>query len=206
MSCLLTSLVRPTLKRQLELAIDVERSQGRLRVPKERCSTARGNGSHGNLSGLLPHSSARQPLAPLLVVTSLRFVVFCVAGLRGLEPANVISKVLVAARARKVSGPKMSGDPKRIRPTFQRLSQNDVCGFESSQPSHAVVSYAQAGDCGEDTRQRSPRCCRDPQLQRGCTSLHESAYCISVVCPVAVRFSRSSFRNLAIVGAVAVNT
>jgi hypothetical protein len=87
MSCLLTSLVSPTLKRQLELAIDVERSQGRLWVPKERCSTARGNGSHGNLSGLLPHSSARQPLAPLLVVTSLRFVVFCVAGVTGFELA-----------------------------------------------------------------------------------------------------------------------
>jgi hypothetical protein len=28
MSCLLTSLVSPTLKRQLELAIDVERSYG----------------------------------------------------------------------------------------------------------------------------------------------------------------------------------
>jgi hypothetical protein len=140
MSCLLTSLVSPTLKRQLELAIDVERSQGRLRVPKERCSTARGNGSHGNLSGLLPHSSARQPLAPLLVVTSLRFVVFCVAGLRGLKPADVIWTIFVAARGRKVSGPTMFGEPKRICPLFQRVPENDVCEFESSQPSQGVRS------------------------------------------------------------------
>jgi hypothetical protein len=45
---------------------------------------------------------------------------------------------LVTARARKVSVPKCSGDPKRICPTFQRLSQNDVCEFECSQPSHGV--------------------------------------------------------------------
>jgi hypothetical protein len=51
-----------------------------------------------------------------------------------------ISTIFVAARARKVSGSKMFGDPRRICPTFQRLSQNDVCEFESSQPSQAVRS------------------------------------------------------------------
>jgi hypothetical protein len=34
----------------------------------------------------------------------------------------------------------MFGEPKRIFPIFQRLPENDVCEFESSQPSHGVGS------------------------------------------------------------------
>jgi hypothetical protein len=41
----------------------------------------------------------------------------------------------LAARTRKVSGPKTFRNPMRIRPTFQLLFQNDVCEFESSQHS-----------------------------------------------------------------------
>jgi hypothetical protein len=61
-------------------------------------------------------------------------------GLRGLEPANVISKILLQLARERSQVPKCSGDPRRICPTFQRLSQNDVCEFESSQPRHAVGS------------------------------------------------------------------
>src|SRR5271165_3633518 len=46
----------------------------------------------------------------------------------------------LAALPRKVSGPKMSRNPMRIRPPFQWLFQNDVCKFESYQPSQAVWS------------------------------------------------------------------
>src|SRR5712692_7280637 len=46
----------------------------------------------------------------------------------------------LAARTRKVSGPKMSRNPMRIRPTFQWLFQNDVCKFESYMPCRAAES------------------------------------------------------------------
>jgi hypothetical protein len=59
-------------------------------------------------------------------------------GLRGLEPANVISKILLQLARERSQVPKCSGDPRRICPTFQRLSQNDVCEFESSQPRQTV--------------------------------------------------------------------
>jgi|ERR1700730_1192140 hypothetical protein len=53
----------------------------------------------------------------------------------GLEPADTI---FVAARGRKVSGPTMFGESERICPLFQRLPENGVCEFESSQPSQTV--------------------------------------------------------------------
>jgi hypothetical protein len=64
----------------------------------------------------------------------------CVAGLRGLEPANVISKIFLQLARERSQVPKGSGYPRRICPTFQQLSQNDVCEFESYMPSHAVGS------------------------------------------------------------------
>src|ERR1700732_2104237 len=54
-----------------------------------------------------------------------------VAGLRGLEPADVISTMFIAAHGRKVSGPTMFVETKKIRPVFQWLTENDVCEFES---------------------------------------------------------------------------
>ena len=45
---------------------------------------------------------------------------------------------LVAARARKVSGPKMFCNPIEFAQQFQWLFQNDVCEFESYMPSQGV--------------------------------------------------------------------
>src|ERR1700730_4023610 len=45
---------------------------------------------------------------------------------------------LLQLAGRKVSGPTMFGEPKIICPIFQSLRENDVCEFESSQPSHGV--------------------------------------------------------------------
>jgi hypothetical protein len=54
------------------------------------------------------------------------------------QPKLHVSRL--AARTRKVSGPKMFRNPMRIRPTFQWFFQNDVCKFESYMPSQAVAS------------------------------------------------------------------
>jgi hypothetical protein len=60
------------------------------------------------------------------------------AGLRGLEPGDVICTMFIAAGGRKVSGPTMFAEAKENSAVFQRLTENDVCEFESSQPSHGV--------------------------------------------------------------------
>jgi hypothetical protein len=64
-----------------------------------------------------------------------------VAGVRGLEPPDVISTIFVAAaRGRNVSSPTISANQREFTQLFQPFRENDICEFESSQPSQAVVS------------------------------------------------------------------
>jgi hypothetical protein len=58
---------------------------------------------------------------------------------RGLEPPDVISTIfVVAARGRNVSSPTISANQREFPQLFQPFRENDICEFESSQPSHAV--------------------------------------------------------------------
>jgi hypothetical protein len=62
----------------------------------------------------------------------------CLAGVRGLEPPDVISTIfVVAARGRNVSSPTISANQREFPQLFQPFRENDICEFESSQPSHA---------------------------------------------------------------------
>ena len=65
----------------------------------------------------------------------------CVAGVRGLEPPDVISTIFVAAaRGQNVSSPTISANQREFPQLFQPFRENDICEFESSHPSHAVGS------------------------------------------------------------------
>ena len=64
-----------------------------------------------------------------------------VAGVRGLEPPDVISTIFVAAaRGRNVSSPTISANEREFPQLFQPFRKNDICEFESSHPSHGVRS------------------------------------------------------------------
>ena len=57
------------------------------------------------------------------------------AGVRGLEPPDVISTIfVVAARGRSVSSPTISADQREFPQLFQPFRENDICEFESSHP------------------------------------------------------------------------
>ena len=57
-----------------------------------------------------------------------------------LEDSNQMSfpRCLLQLMGERSQVQQFSLKPKTIRPVFQRLTENDVCEFESSQPSHAV--------------------------------------------------------------------
>jgi hypothetical protein len=62
-----------------------------------------------------------------------------VAGVRGLEPPDVISTIfVVAARGQNVSSPTISANQREFSQLFQPFRENDICEFESSHPSHGV--------------------------------------------------------------------
>ena len=75
-------------------------------------------------------------------------------GVRGLEPPDVISTIfVVAARGRSVSSPTISANQREFPRLFQPFRENDICEFESSQPSQtAHRPVTTTGDAN-----RSPR-------------------------------------------------
>src|ERR1700694_619522 len=61
--------------------------------------------------------------------------------------------VYCSSWAKGLRPPQCSLKPKRIRPVFQWLTENDVCEFESSQPGHAISLKSFVGTA----EQRHPR-------------------------------------------------
>jgi hypothetical protein len=56
----------------------------------------------------------------------------------GCRRTDVISTILLQLPGERSPVPQCSPKPNRIRAIFQWLTKNDVCEFESSQPSHGV--------------------------------------------------------------------